>query len=102
MMYCPECKAEYREGFAECADCQVRLVRDLPIAAKPEFVDLEAILSTGDQGQIALIKSVLDAEKIPYLAQGEQFSSMRAPIPVRFMVPREYIIRARDLLKNLL
>jgi len=102
MMYCPECKSEYREGLTECADCGVNLVGDRPTAAQPEFVDLEAILSTGDQGQIALIKSILDAEKIPYLAQGEQFSSMRAPIPVRFLVPREYRIRARDLLKSLL
>jgi hypothetical protein len=25
-MYCPLCQAEYREGFAECSDCRVKLV----------------------------------------------------------------------------
>jgi len=29
-MICPECKAEYREGFTRCADCDVELVRELP------------------------------------------------------------------------
>jgi hypothetical protein len=29
-MYCPKCKAEYREGFAQCADCEVELVDTLP------------------------------------------------------------------------
>ena len=26
MVYCPKCKAEYRDGFTECADCGVKLV----------------------------------------------------------------------------
>ena len=25
-MICPECKAEYREGFTRCADCDIELV----------------------------------------------------------------------------
>ncbi|KAF1080810.1 MAG: hypothetical protein GQF41_2624 [Candidatus Rifleibacterium amylolyticum] len=28
-MYCPICKGEFREGFDECAGCQVNLVADL-------------------------------------------------------------------------
>ncbi len=28
-MYCPVCKGEFREGFTECAGCQVNLVADL-------------------------------------------------------------------------
>ncbi len=27
-MYCPQCKAEYRQGFTRCADCDVELVGD--------------------------------------------------------------------------
>lgn len=30
-MFCPECKAEYRQGFTHCADCDVELVAELPI-----------------------------------------------------------------------
>lgn len=29
-MYCPECKAEYRDGIATCTDCGVELVAALP------------------------------------------------------------------------
>ena len=29
-MFCPLCKAEYREGFDTCADCSVSLVAELP------------------------------------------------------------------------
>ena len=29
-MYCPQCKAEYRQGFTRCADCDVDLVYELP------------------------------------------------------------------------
>jgi hypothetical protein len=35
-MICPQCKAEYREGFTLCADCEVPLVAELPaLAAAP-------------------------------------------------------------------
>jgi hypothetical protein len=29
-MHCPKCKAEYRRGFTNCADCKVELVDALP------------------------------------------------------------------------
>jgi hypothetical protein len=32
-MFCPVCKAEYRQGFTRCADCDVDLVYELPAAA---------------------------------------------------------------------
>src|SRR5216684_7010617 len=32
-MYCPQCKAEYRQGFTRCADCDVELVHEPPRAA---------------------------------------------------------------------
>jgi len=49
-----------------------------------------------------VVKSVLDAGNVSYLVQGEQFSSIRAPIPVRFLVPKEQLASARKLLKKLL
>jgi len=29
-MFCPQCKAEYRQGFTRCADCDLDLVWELP------------------------------------------------------------------------
>ena len=39
VMYCPQCKAEYRRGFTRCADCDVDLVYELP-ARMPEKVQV--------------------------------------------------------------
>jgi hypothetical protein len=33
-MYCPQCKAEYRQGFTRCADCDVDLVHEPPPSAR--------------------------------------------------------------------
>jgi len=30
MLYCPNCGAEYREGYSSCSDCHVLLVRERP------------------------------------------------------------------------
>src|SRR6266576_2069092 len=30
-MYCSQCKAEYRQGFTRCADCDVELVHEPPV-----------------------------------------------------------------------
>lgn len=30
MLYCPQCGAEYREGYSSCSDCHVLLVRERP------------------------------------------------------------------------
>lgn len=32
-MVCPKCKAEYRQGFTRCADCEVELAAELPRTA---------------------------------------------------------------------
>jgi hypothetical protein len=67
----------------------------------PEIVDLVEVLSTGDPGQISVIKSILEAEEIPYLAQGENFAMARN-IPVRFLVPRDYLEDAQEVLVEFL
>jgi hypothetical protein len=34
-MFCPQCKAEYRQGFYRCADCDVDLVDELRVKQVP-------------------------------------------------------------------
>lgn len=78
------------------------LVDELPAGdEEAQFIDLVEVLSTADVGQISLIKSILEAEEIPYLAQGENFSLGRN-IAVRFLVPKDYIEQAREILSDFL
>jgi len=73
----------------------------LPPEEAAAFVDLVEVLTMADAGQIPLIKSILEAEEIPYLAQGENFNLARN-IPVRFLVPKDYLEIAREVLVDFL
>jgi len=101
-MYCPECRAEYREGFHVCADCGVDLVNELPAEPEPEYVDYEQILGTYNPMDIALLKSILDAEGITYHFLGEHFTYVR-PLadPVRLMVKKDEAQTAREAIEGL-
>jgi hypothetical protein len=101
-MFCPKCKTEYREGFSVCADCNVDLVRELPPEPKPEYIEYEQIMVTYNPADVALIKSILDAEGIIYYFHGENFMHVRPLVePARLMVDKEEAGSARELLKDL-
>jgi hypothetical protein len=77
-LYCPNCEAEYRPGFTECADCGVPLVYELPVEVsltpnEDRNADLVPVYSTFNPAEIMMIKSLLDAEEIIYNIQGELF-----------------------------
>ena len=78
-MFCPECKAEYVDGIIECADCHVKLVWALPNAkekTKGEPVEWAPLVSSANQADLALIKSLLEGEDILYWIQGEHRGMM--------------------------
>jgi hypothetical protein len=59
-MYCPICRAEYREGFFECTDCDVDLVEKLePLKELPGFVKLATIFSEGDIAVITRFRAAI-------------------------------------------
>jgi hypothetical protein len=69
-MFCPLCKAEYREGLTTCPDCEAALLPSSPpverdaAAAKGPLVPLWE----GDDLRLhASLLEALDAAKIPYL-----------------------------------
>ena len=99
-MFCPICRAEYREGFLECSDCDVDLVEKLDAMSKmPEFVKLATIFS---EGNIAVIKASFDKTEIEYFFDGEQ-SHRLAPVPLgaRLMVREDFRKEAESILKDL-
>lgn len=108
IMYCPQCKAEYRPGITVCADCGVPLVYELPEEepkkkpkTRPEeqFVEL---LATYNYADIAIIRSILDDAKITYYFTGD-LTLMTRPFvdPARLMVKKPQIEQAKDHLKDL-
>jgi hypothetical protein len=70
-MFCPNCKAEYRDGFTRCADCGTQLVSRVDGAAIPSnrhaLPEGPELLWTGtDPGILAHIDSALETAKIPH------------------------------------
>lgn len=75
-MFCPQCKAEYREGFTRCVDCDVELVEEFPSAAivsqgtvDPGDPDEDPFCSfwSGDDPRVyAELCELLDKERIPH------------------------------------
>ena len=99
-MFCPICRAEYREGFYECTDCDVDLVEELePLPEVPDFIKLATLFSEGD---IAVIKSSFDDAGIAYYFIGEQ-SHRLAPVPLtaRLMVREDFRNEAESILKEM-
>lgn len=77
-MFCPECKAEYREGFYECSDCGVKLVHSLPTVDHGEKT--VGVFRTADASLLPVVESVLRAERIPFSVQGEETSGGLFPL----------------------
>jgi len=100
-MFCPKCRAEYREGFHVCSDCNVDLVEVIPPEPEPEFVNLKEVLATYNPADVAFLKSLLESEGIQYFFKGEHFMYMR-PLadPVRLMVREDQVEAALELLKD--
>lgn len=73
-----------------------------PPESVPEFVDYKEVLATFNPMDIALIKSILDAEEITYFFQGEHFLHVRPlALPARLMVKIDQVEKAAEILKDL-
>ena len=98
-MYCPLCRAEYRQGFFRCEECDADLVESLPEEKeKPAYVHLATVFT---EGEIALIKSRLDQTGIDYYFHGEQAHRL-APLPLgaRLMVREDCREEAEAILTD--
>ena len=100
-MFCPKCKAEYREGFAACADCNLPLVDKLPEEPPIEYVKFKELFYTFNPADIAFIKSLFESHNITYYIQGENFMLLR-PLaqPAGIMVDEQQFEEAKELLKE--
>ena len=101
-MFCPKCRAEYREGLTVCSDCDSDLVDELPPEEEPQFTEYVEILGTYNAADIALIKSILDTENITYYFNAEHFRNVE-PLAetVRLMVKKDEAEKAKEILQDL-
>lgn len=71
-MFCPNCRAEYREGVAKCAECGVALVEELtPADDNADYVDLVTVGVFTNAPELAVAKSLLEDADIQYFAKNE-------------------------------
>lgn len=104
-MFCPKCKTEYRDGSSVCTDCSSLLVDKLPESGQnnQSAESFVSILETRNQGDVAFIKSIFDAEEIRYSFWGEVM--MNSPFTMggnfaTLLVYKEDLAKAVDLLKE--
>jgi len=108
-MFCPQCGAEFRQGFDRCADCDVPLVSEPSHEPSHEAPEYETVLATSELAVIPLVKSLFDSAGIPYTTRGESLifpseglSLYRKDSPgqVLVRVPKERAQEAHQLLEQ--
>ncbi len=96
-MFCPECRAEYREGYTVCSDCKVDLVAELEPEPETEYVELVTLMSTGDKALAAVVESVLLSAGITYYVAGAYSAAGRLDIANPFVEKVKIHVHPEDL-----
>ena len=101
-MFCPECSAEYREGFARCSDCDVPLVAALP----PEEMDAmhgaeeATVFVTRDIVEAETVKELLEANGVEVCVLGENSPLPGVPGEVRLIVSHHHSELAHEIIEE--
>jgi hypothetical protein len=89
-VFCPVCKAEYREGFTKCSDCDVDLVKQLPDlepGPAPTNSDAPELLWSGNDSLIASqLGESLEASNIRFENEEVDFGLLRQSGPTVYKV----------------
>ena len=103
-MFCPKCGSEYRAEFKLCQECGADLVPQLVQSSQSdvEYIGYEELLTTSSPSEVAIMKSLLDAEGIIYLFQGETTAPyLYFAVPIRLLVKKDQLTSAAEILKDL-
>jgi hypothetical protein len=99
-MFCPLCKAEYRQGFSTCSDCQIPLVAT---QAEAKAVAVHRLWTGDNRKQFEGILDALLGAGIP-LRSRESMKSQPWPwisiLLFRFMKPRPTFEFSLDILHS--
>src|SRR5688572_30610020 len=101
-MFCPQCKAEYRQGYTRCSDCGVPLVSVLPDSEEEPAPDHETpveIFSASDTFEAETVKGLLEANGIKVVfSSGELIPGL--PGAVSLSVDGEHAELAEKLIEE--
>jgi hypothetical protein len=105
---CPNCFSELEleddertSGKVHCPECEALIdygVNPPQISNKGNYIEL---LSSLNQGDITLIKSIFDNSKIDHYVFGENLSSLAMVQPTRFFVNESQLEEAKEVLKDI-
>ncbi len=105
---CPNCSTEIKlsskemsTGKIHCPNCEafIDLTTDPPKVLKPE--NYVQILSSLNQVDVSLVRSILDGADIDYYVNGENFLSVDPLIqPAKFFILESQLEEVKELLKD--
>lgn len=100
-MFCPLCKAEYREGFHRCAECDVDLVDSLVKENMEEDDKAELVWRGSDPVAVSRVLGSLRGAGIPYFVKQTSehlvFGLAIARPRYHILVPRSHFYAAQYL-----
>ena len=110
-MFCPQCRAEYREGFFRCADCDIPLVDQLPVdrpvtnrqpSSETDHPELVVLRTFPTVIEADLAKSALDSVGIDSMVRsdnkGGQTPGLAFSQGVELLVRADDVAAANDML----
>jgi|LSQX01.2.fsa_nt_gb hypothetical protein len=105
MPYCPNCNAEYREGFTVCSDCNADLVEEKPVIKEEKAqYDKEAyLLSVADDMEASVVSSLLEAHDIPVYKRHREAGAYlsiymgQSKFGIDIFVPESFLEEAREI-----
>jgi hypothetical protein len=111
MLYCPQCGAEYREGYTSCSDCHVFLAHERPRSLEQESIsqpgdpNLDPFCSfwKGTDARIcAELSTVLDEAEIPHktIHRADHLFLFSNQVPYELGVPASLYEKAELVVKE--
>jgi len=110
-MFCPQCRAEYREGFFRCSDCDIPLVDQLPAdrsvtdrqaGFEPDHPELVVLRNFPTLIEADLAKSALESVGIDSMVrtdnEGGQSPGLAFSQGVELLVRADDVTAANDML----
>lgn len=106
MLFCPNCKSEYRDEILTCSDCGAKLVSELPQEKDKEpryYENWEKLFNVATEAEAGMIVEVLRTYEIPAFPQAYAVSMIPGSDPrgVDIMVPAEFGKQATSVIMEI-